>query len=293
MKDARLAEWVRIWQKAWIAFALAIVLVFSCFVKAQHHEQFETAPEEVKSKFESKQKQIIQELESSQGNEWAGDYWTQIGLINGALFSWSPANGFTVRSGNDFHRGVERVNYGNANFNGKLLMLSPEHLEKGKHIYSIPTSFVPIRWDKQHWLIPSDKLVLFIYAVNSGDYDEIHSFFVKYEDTQKPNKGLPDVPKEYRKYLNRKPIKAKVVNIKVNNEAYSDYTFTLNVGKAEGVIEEMVFYLINAKDVTASIKVTDVGEHTSLAHVISIGSSGKEIKPSVGWKFSSKIPPLF
>jgi hypothetical protein len=272
-----------------------VLLILPSYAIAQH-PQFETAPNEIKSKFNDKQKRIEAELTSLQGNEWAGKYWKQLGLINGASFYWSPVSGFAVRSGNDFHRGVETINYGNANFSRNLLTLSPEYLVKNKHNYTISTSFVPVRWGQQHWLIPSDKLIQFIYAVNSGDYEEIDSFFVKYEDSKKPNDGLPDVPKEYRKYLNRKPIKAKVTNVKINDAKYSDYTLTLNVGKSIGVIEEMKFYLINVKNVITTIEVTNVAEHTSTARVISIGTSGfynKEIEPAIGWRFSSKLPPLF
>lgn len=274
-----------------IIFALAVVLTFPFYIQAQHPE-FVVVSDQIKSKFESKRKQIVQELASLQDNEWVGEYWAQIGSIDGASFCWSLVSGFAVRSGNDFHRGVERVNYGNANFNRNLLTLSPEYTVKDKHYYTISTAFVPVRWDKQHWLIPTSKLINFIYAVNSGDYDEIHSFFVKYDDIKKSSSGSPDVPREYRKYLNIKPIKAKVINVKTNNSGYFDYSLTLNVGKANGVIEEMKFYLINVKDVITTIEITDAGKHTSKARIVSIGSSGennKEIKPSIGWRFSSEL----
>lgn len=282
-------------RKYFVILTLAFALTFPFYAQAQHPE-FVSVSDEIKSKFDNKQKQIIQELESLQENEWAGEYWAVLGSIDGASFYWSPVSGFAVRSGNDSHRGVEKVNYGSVKFNGNLLTLSPEYLEKNKHTFAVSKSFVPIRWDKRHWLIPSDKLILFIYAVNSGDYDEINSFFVKYEDIQKPSEGLPDVLKEYRKYLNRKPIKAKAINVNLNNSAYFwDHTIKLNVGKTDGVIEEMKFYLINVKDVTTTIEITDVAEHTSTARILSIGSSGssnKETKPSIGWRFSSKLQPL-
>lgn len=278
-----------------LTLAYAIVLAFPFYAQAQHPE-FIPVSGDIKSKFESRQKLITQELESLQNNEWAGEYWAQLGLTDGAVFYWSSVSGFAVRSGNDFHRGIERVNYGNLNFNGNLLTLSPEYIEKNKHNYSISTAFIPVKWGQQHWLISSDKLIQFIYAVNSGDYDEISSYFVKDEDIKKPNKGLPDIPKEYRKYLNKKPIKAKVINVKINNAKYSDYTFMLNVGKAEGVIKEMKFYLVNVKDVIMTLEVTDVSEHKSTARAVSIGSSGfndKKIKPAIGWLFSSKLSSSF
>ena len=273
-------------------FAVGIVLTFPLYAVAQH-PQFEPVSNEIKLEFEKRQKQIIQEISNLQGDGWAGRYWAQEGSIDGSSFYWTSTSGFTVRRGNDFHRGIEQVNYGNVNFNGKILTVSPEYNETSKHSYRISTSFIPIKWDQQHWLIPSDKLMLFIYAVNSGDYDEIHSFFLKENDEKKPNEGLPRVPREYRKYLKIKPIKAKVSKVKTNNSAYFDYEFELSVGKSDGVIKGMKFYLVGIKNVLVWIRVVDVREHTSTAQVVSIGSSGdydKEIKPRVGWEFSSRLP---
>lgn len=272
--------------------AIGIVLTFPFYTVAQN-PQFQSVSNEIKLKFEKRQKQIIQELSNLRDDEWAGGYWAQESSIDGSLFYWAPTNGFTVRRGNDFHRGIEQVNYGSVNFNGKILTVSPEYNEKSKHSYPISTSFIPIRWGQQHWLIPSDKLILFLYAVNSGDYDEIYSFFLKENDEKKLNEGLPDVPKEYRKYLKIKPIKAKVSKVKINNSAYFDYEFELNVGKFDGVIEGMKFYLVGVKNVHVWIKVVDVRKHTSTAQVISIGRSGgyeNEIKPKIGWIFSSRFP---
>jgi hypothetical protein len=270
---------------------LHFFFIFPFYTNAQH-PQFQAVSNEIKNRYEDRQKRIKAELASLQENEWAGEYSAYWSSINGALFIWAPSNGFTVRSGNDLHRTVEQVNYGSVSFNGKLLTLSPEYLENNKHNYPVPTSFMPIKWGKQHWLIPSDELIRFIYAVNSGDENQIYSFLVKEGDSQKTNNGLPIVPKEYRKYFKQKPITAKVIDLKENDNVYLDYTFTLNAGKAEGVIEGMMFYLIKVKDIRFWLRVTDVEKHSSKAEITSISYSVdyEKIKPKVGWKFSSKFP---
>jgi hypothetical protein len=277
-------------------FIVASLLIFTLKNRAQHHPDFIPVSEQIKERFDDRQKRIDQELSGLPVNEWAGRYFAQMGLIDGAVFNWSPSNGFTIQSGNSFHRGIERVNYGSVNFNGKLLTLSPEFLENTKHTYDIPTFFIPVKWDQQHWLIPSDDLRLFIYAVNSGDYDEIHSFFLRDEDTKKSNDGLPNVPKAYRKYLNLKPFRAKVIDVRTNNSAYMDFTLTLNAGRSKGVIKGMKFYLIKVKNALVWIRITDVREHKSEADIVSIGNSAgsdEEIKPAVGWEFTSKMPQNF
>ena len=102
---------------------------------------------------------------------------------------------------------------------------------------------MPVKWDQQHWLIPSDQLTLFAYAVNFGSNEEFESFFLKTEDYNKSNKGMPDLPKEYEKYLNAKPIKAKVSAVgAIVDDWYP--ALTLNVGEADGVVKGMKFWLI-------------------------------------------------
>ena len=275
-----------------ITFVLVVFITFPLYFNAQH-PQFQPVSKEIKSSVEDRWQQIRQELSEQPGNEWSGEYRAQVDLLTVAVFVWSPINGFIVHRGNDFHPGVEMVNYGKVNFVGNLLTLSPEYLEKDQHTYVTPASFVPVRWGLQHWLIPSNELVLFSYAVNSGAFEEVETYFVKSEDIQKSHNGLPDIPKEYRKYLNTKPINAKVLAIKDEGNNWSSTSLTLNVGKNEGVITGMKFYLIKVKNVLTKLEVTDVAEKTSTGRIISIGTSGsfdKEINPTVGWRFSSKQP---
>ena len=272
-------------------FVLAIVLVFSSVAQAQRN--LESLPEEIANVVLSKREQIERDLATLQGNDWAGKYRANDGTTVTSFLDWSPTNGFTVWRENCSRPGIAWVNYGNANFNGSSLTLSPERAEKGQHTYTFSSSvLVPVKWDEQHWLIPSDQLTLFAYAVNSGSNEEIETFFVKIEDYNKSNKGLPDLPKEYRKYLNAKPIQAKVSAIATKDENWYP-PLTLNVGKTAGVVEGMKFWLVGVENIHIQLYVTEVHEKTSVANVISAGTSGEsdiEIKPKVGWKFTSKMP---
>ncbi|MBA2413943.1 MAG: hypothetical protein H0V63_14145, partial [Burkholderiaceae bacterium] len=248
-------------------FVLAIVLAFSFVVRAQRN--LEPLPEEIANVVLNKREQIERELTTLQGNEWAGKYRANDGTTVTSFLDWSPTSGFTVWRENCSRPGIAWVNYGSANFNGNSLTLSPERTEKGQHTYTFSSpTLVPVKWDEQHWLIPSDQLILFAYAVNSGSVEEIETFFVKIEDYNKSNKGLPDLPKEYKKYLNAKPIRAKVSAVNAKDSDYPQLTeLKLNVGKAKGVIAGMKFYLIGVKDRFASIEITEVQEHTSIARV--------------------------
>jgi len=272
-------------------FVLATVLVFSCVVQAQRN--LEPLPEEIASVVLSKREQIERDLTTLQGNDWAGKYRANDGTTVTSFLDWSPTSGFTVWRENCSRPGIAWVNYGNVNFNGSLLTLSPERTEKGQHTYTFSSpTLVPVKWDEQHWLIPSDELILFAYAVNSGSVEEVETFFVKIEDYNKSNKGLPDLPKEYKRYLNIKPIQAKVSAVGVKDENWHP-PLTLNVGKTSGVVEGMKFWLIGVENIHIQLYVTEVREKTSVARVISADTSGEgdiEIKPKAGWKFTSKMP---
>jgi hypothetical protein len=269
---------------------LAILLTFAAIAQAQRN--LEPLPEEIANVVLSKREQIKRELATLQGNDWVGKYRANDGTTVTSFLDWSPTSGFTVWRENCSRPGIAWVNYGNANFSGNSLTLSPERTER-QHTYTFSSpTLVPVKWDEQHWLIPSDQLVLFAYAVNSGSIEEVETFFVKIEDYNKSNKGLPDLPKEYRKYLNAKPIQAKVSAVAAKNDDWYP-PLTLNVGKSAGVVEGMKFWLIGVENIHIQLYVTEVREKSSVANIISAGTSGEgdiEIKPKIGWKFTSKMP---
>ena len=252
----------------------------------------ETLPEEIASMARNRQEQIERDLANSQSSEWAGRYGATEDLTTSVILFWTPASGFMVWRESCSRPGIAQVNYGNVNFNGRSLTLSPERTERNRHTYDISTGLVPVRWGEQHWLIPSDKLILFCYAINSGSFEEIETFFLKAGDNEKPREGLPEVPSEYRRYLGVEPIEAEVSAVGTGNERWYP-PLTLNVGRAEGVVVSMKLYLIDAHNINMQLEVTEVREHTSVTRVVMAGVSGdkeEEIRPSVGWKFSSRLP---
>ena len=77
-------------------------------------------------------------------------------------------------------------------------------------------------------------------------------------------------------------------------EADAHGTWQVLVGKNDGVIEGMSFWLVRQKGITARVIVTQAGERTSVIEVREWGNHGpaleKEIVPAVGWRFSSRMP---
>ena len=270
---------------------VAMLLAFACVVHAQ--ENSELLPEDIARLVLGRREQIERESAAVRGNDWVGKYRANDGLTVTSFLAWSPTGGFTVWRENCSRPGIAWVNYGNVNFNESALTLSPERAGKGQHTYAFSSPvLVPVKWGQQHWLIPSDQLILFAYAVNSDSIDEIETFFVKIEDYDKARKGLPDLPKEYKKYLNARSIRARVSAVGADDAKWYP-PLTLNVGKSAGVVEGMKFWLTGVEGISVKLYVTETREHTSVARVVSAGTSGagdREIQPKVGWKFTSKVP---
>ena len=185
-----------------------------------------------------------------------------------------------------------RVNYGSAVFTNGSLRLIPELSENSPSSYPISPEFIPLKWGEQHFLVPADKLINFAYAVNSTSVEEVESFLMKIADYEKDRRGLPNVPREYRKYLGMKPITATISGIGPKVERWPPKVI-LNVGRVEGVVREMKFYLARPGDIYMQLEVTDVQEHTSEAFVMLATFTDKreaDVTPKVGWKFTSRAP---
>ena len=147
-------------------------------------------------------------------------------------------------------------------------------------------------WGEQHWLVPSDQLTLFAYAVNSRSGDPYTIAYLKYDDGEKRRTRYPDLPAQYKRFLKRAPIKTKIVGIGPKiDDWYS--SMTIDSGKDKGVIEGMSFWLIGQKNITLTLTVSKVGERTSEVSVVEAGRSADfdmEITPAIGWRFTSIVP---
>ncbi len=188
--------------------------------------------------------------------------------------------------------GPSMINFGKAAFSDNRLTLQPEIGKEHLNFLSVPIEMVPVKWGEQHFLIPSDKLLHFAYAVHSGAGSQIVEYFVKSRDIQKPRAGLPNLPKEYTPVMTMKAIKPKITAIITDEKspAYNNKTVVLNMGSDAKIIEGMAFYYENSSG-SLRVTVTELKEKTSKARVSGIASNnGKEIELKIGMKFTSKVP---
>ena len=264
--------------------------VFCLPVAAQRRHDQEI-PEELYKIAQQKSQQIRdskseQELE----NEWSGTYYD--GDHHPTMFMWSPAQGFLVTS--SLHTfSPSWLNYGKVNFEKGLLTIFPALPKENTFAHMMPTEYMAIRWDKQHFLIPSGELVPFAYAVHSKSIVMIDQYFLKSSDRDLSRKGLPDLPAEYTKYLRMKPVRAKLVSVSKVEGRWSPL-LTINAGRRQGIIEGMMLYHVRKSGLHISIHIDEVSETTATATVASSASSNDdEEEVKAGWVFSSRMPTGF
>lgn len=266
--------------------ASSVIFLFLCSLQlfAQRNNPHDVPISDEHYEILEKRKALIEKELSSDNNEWSGVYLQ--GDHHPTIFMWSANQGFLVW-GSNHTTFPARINLGKAEFSNNRLIIKPEVNKEHLNFQYIPVELVPVRWGEQHFLIGSDRLINFAYAVHSGSESEIVEYFVKNEDYEKPRKGLPNLPKEYEEILTMKAIEPKVTTIKNNGDSIFDSELTLNLGRADKLIKGMIFYYVKSSG-DIKIMVTDLQEKSSKARII--GISGNEIKPKIGMKFTSKIP---
>lgn len=267
-------------------------IVLSIPTKSFSHNRFnEPISNELSSLFETKKKNISSLISASQNDKWSGVYSSLLFTTVSLTLYLSPDNEFAISYFNCSKPWTERVNFGKVIFENDVLKLIPELQADTQNAYKFrdeELTLVPVKWGEQSFLIPQNKLENFAYAANFDSALEL--FLEKTGNYNKSRKGLPDLPIEYRKFLTKKPIRARIIDSVRNEEIYLS-EIILNVGKKDGVIPGMFFYSVFSKNTHIRISIDSVGEITSrasIAHVESEDSNNLKIKK--GWSFTSKHP---
>lgn len=261
---------------------LILVLLSMTVTVAQDRPAREELSQELEE-LVSKKWETIKSDSKNRKDEWSGTYWSADGPTVTTRFAWAPASGFIAYWYNCSKPWTARVNYGSAIFEADSLRITPELADNASGSFSIALEFIPVRWGEQRFLIPSDQMMRFAYAVNSQSITEIESFFMKVDDYQKKRSGLPALPAEYASYLRMKPITPTVSGFGPKPERWYP-KIILNTGKAHGVIPGMKFFF-SRRGTYMVVEVTSVEERTSEAWVVLTSRT-----PRVGWRLSSRAP---
>lgn len=272
---------------------LLAVLAGGLYARPSHiSHQEEDLPAELAALVRGRWERIEAETSGAARDEWSGVYRSFDGPTVSTYFAWSPATGFTVWWENCSRPLQSRVNYGGAQLTNGSLRLAPQLPATYPRAYPIASDYVPVRWGEQRFLIPSNRLINFSYAVNSTSNRQIDSFLINLADYQKPRNGLPDIPPGYRRYLRMRPLAATITGLRETDERWYP-RIILNIGRAEGVVPQMNFYVSRPRNIYMLLEVTDVQEHSAEAFVIrATFKDGREaeVVPQVGWRLTSRAP---
>jgi hypothetical protein len=229
-------------------------------------------------------------------HEWAGEYHYGDGLGVNVNLTLAPESGFVFT----WHGclGLYDLNYGDVRFEDGLVKLVFKHTNRRGGFHGIAPEFYPVRWGSRHYLIPSDGVIEFCNAVNSGL--EPCSFFctrflLRRGEQEKNIEGEPSIPAQFLQYLLANPIRAKIISVERSyikrDREIPDLKFriseiTLDSGKAVGVLPGMEMHTYDPPN-SESAEIIEVHEHTSIARIVQVGIEGD--KPKAGWRLSTRL----
>jgi hypothetical protein len=202
------------------------------------------------AKIEPRKRLILKQLKTGPRKPWEGVFYDGSpfhGLAQGWIISHKAGYVSTTR----------RIDMGKVEVQGNQIALVSE--SPGKPWGLQPVIYVVVPWGARVYLVKPNFLLTFCNDVNAGRLPSGSwgLYPLRIEDFNKKVTGLPQVPKKYRKYLLKKPIKGRIIkrhgkkgDVAVRGEEYllSGFSVTLNVGKNHGVRTGMKFYPVREKD---------------------------------------------
>lgn len=289
-----------------LLFALGVLAAPSVSTAVQQScEHHDAAAEEawhfagVEPEIRARRDRILRELDAGKAGAWAGWYTSFHGETTSTGFLWAPESGYLQFVARD-NPTLDDVSYGRVAMEGTTVRLLPE-IPIGKDVHSFNTlygEFLAVRWGSARYLVPRDRLVQFCDAVASGDRSELGQFLGIDRVSNWPPAGKPDVPDKYRKYLEARPINARVKSI-AQTRTDQDVTYdriALSAGSADGVRVEMKFWLHRPRRRSfeyLELRITSVDRHSSEAvlETIPFDHYAQEfLEPKLGWSFRNRIP---
>ena len=241
-------------------------------------------------------RQIRQEIRQLGKHEWAGDYYEGDGTGENVSFLIAPKHGYVFEWRGCL--GSYDRNYGGVTVTNGRLQLSFTFTNKHKGFEGIAEEFVPVRWGKRAYLVPTKEIVGFCNEVNSGSEPrrEPHGrYLLRRGDEKLPVTGYPAVPAEYQAWLLKRPIETEIEKIgkAVTRPSKADFKFkdttvTINSGTRQGLRQGMEFYVTDPRNLVQTADIVSVADSESQGVITQTGED--DPAPKVGWKLSTRAP---
>lgn len=241
-----------------------------------------------------REEEVLQEIRSLKNHDWAGEYYYGDGLGVNVRLVLAPVKGFVFT----WHGclGLYDLNYGNVSFTDGKVKLLFEYPNVREGFQGIVPEFLPIRWGKRHYLIPSDEVVHFTNAINAGTEPGVHrafsqEFLLREGDENLPVSGLPSIPAEFLRYILAKPLEARIRSvdeIHVSGKVRIT-TVTIDAGSKNGLKQGMELYVQKPSKAFESATITSVAEHSASAIIEQFEPDASTPVPALEWELSTKL----
>jgi hypothetical protein len=245
---------------------------------------------------DERKKRIREEIARTGEHEWAGEYYYGDHLGVNVALSVAPESGFVFTWLGCV--GLYDLNYGRVRFEDGLLKLIFSYQNERGGFSGIAPEFYPVRWGDRHYLIPSDGVIEFCNAVNSG-LEPCRFFCARFllrrGDRDNHSEGRPNVPAEFLQYLMPDPLKADIISIEKSRITkdrelaglkFRVSTVVLDAGKAEGILLGLELHSYDPLNAETA-EVIEIQEHTSRARIVQVATDSE--KPTAGWRLSTRM----
>jgi hypothetical protein len=255
-----------------LAAAIGVLLPFTIAAIAADGDDGRTPPADVLARSARIQSEVAQLPD----HEWAGTYYEGDGLGVNIAIDIAPEGGVSET----WHGclGLYGANQGDVRVaeGGDLVLDFQRPNPKG--FGGFADRLTPVRWGERHYLIPADKLVDFVNAVNRNREPRFGSYGIfplRRGDERKPVGGLPALPADYARLIRTEPLEIEILAVKrlpdgkdFQGEAYPRWELALGRGERDGIVPGVELDVdAGGRDDLPGARVTGAGDGSARAEL--------------------------
>jgi hypothetical protein len=175
---------------------------------------------------------------SARGDSLTGEYLVGTGLY-GTDLKLLPGRRFEFSSYCDVVGAPNKSHRGRYQLKGRVHTLFPDDsISADEGWERLATRLLVVTWGARKYLVPlepskRDYILGFCNSVNLGaeprHYAPCGAHYLRVGDDAKPAHGAPDLPPEWKSYLLKSPVEAKIVRL------ISEHVAEINAGKGSGL----------------------------------------------------------
>jgi len=251
--------------------------------------------------FEAREAQIRAELQAIPLHPWAGQYYHGDGLGMNISVALAPESGivYTWRG----CLGLYEFDHGTVVETGKNRLRVQFQNKRAPGLFSgTSPELVVVPWGDRRYLIPAEKMMDFVCAVNLGREPRSTAggwFLLRGDDNTKKVRGKPKLAKKFARFILQRPVEAKITAVEkpVIEEGASGSTrqvmvkVTIDRGKSHGIFPGMELALVVEPPLFSLVggRVVAVRDKTAIVALTVLLSTQEEaFEPRVGWRLSTR-----